>query len=358
MFDKYFPQNIEFSWEQAAASAVALTIVLLVAFVLHRVLFAILRRISTMSSTPVDGMVFDRLYRPLRWSFIAIGISLLAAGDKDIAKVWGAVSGFAVPALLGWVTLSVARAFTNALEYRTEISFDPVAARSRRTRISILSRTATFAIILITTGLMLFSIPAVREVGVTLMASAGLAALAIGAAAQPALKSLIAGLQVAITEPLRLGDLVVVEGHTGRVEEIRMSFVIVRTWDERAVVVPTSSFLDQSFENWSRQNERLTGPVYLHLDPATDVEPIRKEFEHFVASQELWDERTATMLMTEAHPESIELRLAVSSQTIGDLFALRCAVREHMIAWLRKEMPDALIRHRLEVETANLRAGK
>ncbi len=358
MFDKYLPQNIVFSWEQAAASAIALTIVLLAALVLHRMLFAVLRRISAMSSTPVDGMVFDRLYGPLRWSLIAIGISLLSARDDDIAMFWGAIAGFVVPALLGWVTYSVAKAFANALEYRTEISLDPVASRSHRTRISILSRTATFAIILVTTGLMLFSIPAVREVGVTLMASAGLAALAIGAAAQPALKSLIAGLQMAITEPLRLGDLVVVEGHTGRVEEIRMSFVIVRTWDERAIVVPTASFLDQSFENWSRQNEMLTGPVYLHLDPATEVEPIRKEFERFVAGHQLWDGRTASVLMTEAHPESIELRLAVSSQTIGDLFSLRCELREHMIAWLRKELPDALIRHRLEVEGANQRAAR
>ena len=356
MFDKYFPKNLEFSWEQAAASAIALAIVLLIAVVLHRVLFAILHRISKMSSTPVDGMVFDRLHKPLGWSFVAIGISALSARDSDIALIWSAISGFVVPALLGWVTLSIAKAFTEALEYRTDITSDPVAARSRKTRISILSRTATFAIVLVTTGLMLFSIPAVREIGVTLMASAGLAALALGAAAQPALKSLIAGLQMAITEPLRLGDLVVVEGHTGRIEEIRMSFVIVRTWDERAIVVPTSSFLDQSFENWSRQNERLTGPVFLHLDPATDIEPVRKEFEHFLENNDLWDERTASLLMTEAYPESIELRLAVSSQTIGDLFALRCAVREHMIAWLRKEMPDALIRHRLEVEAANQRA--
>lgn len=358
MFDKYFPQNLEFSWEQAAASAIALAIVLLVALILHRALFSVLRRISKMSSTPVDGMVFDRLYRPLRWSFMAIAVSILAARDTDISMGWGAVSGFVVPALLGWVTLSIARAFADALEYRTEVSTDPVAARSRKTRIAILSRAATFAIILVTTGLMLFSIPAVREIGVTLMASAGLAALAVGAAAQPALRSLIAGMQMAITEPLRLGDLVVVGGHTGRVEEIRMSFVIVRTWDERAIVVPTANFLDESFENWSRQSEMLTGPVFLHLDPAADIEPIRKEFMRFLDTQELWDERTGTLLMTEAHPESIELRLAVSAQTIAELFALRCAVREHMIGWLRKEMPDALIRHRLEVDTANQRAAR
>jgi len=355
MFDKYVPTNLEFSWEQAAATAIALVIVCTAALLLHRLLFGIMRRLSKMSSTPIDGMVLDRLYRPLRWSFVAVSISILAVRDADVGMVWDGLSSFVVPALLGWVTLSIMRAFADALEYRTDISTDPVAARSRKTRISILSRTATFAIIMVTTGLMLFSIPAVREIGVTLLASAGLAALALGAAAQPALKSLIAGMQMAITEPLRLGDLVVIEGHTGRVEEIRMSFVIVRTWDERAIVVPTANFLDHSFENWSRQSEMLTGPVFLRLDPATEIDPIRAEFERFVHGQDLWDQRTATLLMTEAYPESIELRLAVSAQTIGELFALRCAVREHMIEWLRKEMPDALIRHRLEVEAANQR---
>ena len=127
-----------------------------------------------------------------------------------------------------------------------------------------------------------------------------------GAAAQPALKSLIAGLQMAITEPLRIGDLVVIDGFSGRVEEIRMSFVVVRTWDERAVIVPTSRFLDNSFENWTRTSEMLTGPVFLQLDPAAEVAPIRAEFERFLAAQPEWDKRTGTLYVTEARPGSIE----------------------------------------------------
>ena len=204
---------------------------------------------------------------------------------------------------------------------------------------------------------MLLGVPGVRDVGTTLLASAGLAALAVGAAAQPALKSLIAGLQMAITEPLRLGDMVVIDGHTGRVEKIKMSFIVIRTWDERAVIVPTASVLESSFENWSRRNESLTGAVYLHLDPMTEIEPIRAEFERLVQGHELWDQRTVALLMTEAHPESIELRMSVSAATIGDLWNLRCAIREHMLGWLRTEMPDALIRHRLEVEAANERVA-
>lgn len=181
-------------------------------------------------------------------------------------------------------------------------------------------------------------------------------ALAVGAAAQPALKSLIAGLQMALTQPLRLGDMIKVDGESGRVEEIRMSFVTVRTWDERLLIVPTSRFLDESFENWSRVSERLTGPVFLHLDPATEIAPVRAEFERFVAAQAEWDQRTAELVMTEARPESIELRMSVSAATIGDLWTLRAKIREHMLDWLRRESPGALIRHRLEVEAANQRS--
>ena len=223
---------------------------------------------------------------------------------------------------------------------------------------AVLSRIATFAIVVITVGLMLFSIPSVRTIGTTMLASAGIAALAIGAAAQPALKSLIAGIQVALTEPMRIGDLVKVDGEAGRVEEIRMSFVTVRTWDERLIIVPTSRFLDESFENWSRSNEELTGPVFLHLDPIANVTPIRAEFERFVSEHQLFDGRNLALLMTEAYPESVELRLTMSAATIADLWTLRCETREHMLEWLRENQPDALIRHRLEVPNGHPKAGE
>ena len=358
MFDKYDPRSWSIEWEQAALAALAAALAVAAALVLHRVLFSILARWARHTPTEADGIVYERLRRPARWAMAAIAIVLVARSEPLVARVWDAISPFVSSALVGWIAYSLVRALADTVEHRAETSPDPVAARSHRTRIAILSRTLTFIIVFVTVALMLFQLPGVREVGATLLASAGLAALAVGAAAQPALKSLIAGLQMALTEPLRIGDLVVVDGHTGRVEEIRMSFVVVRIWDERAVIVPTSRFLDQSFENWSRISERLTGPVFLHLDPATDVDPIRQEFLRFVGTQELWDRRTASLLMTEAHPESIELRMAVSASTIGDLFDLRCAVREHMIGWLQREMPGALIRHRLEVEAANTRVAK
>ncbi len=352
MFASLNPAAWSIAWDKIGTAALLAVAAVVAAWLVHRIVFAVAGRIAALSAAPVDELLLQRIRRPALWAFIAIALTLVAESNATVAASWGPIARIARPAILGWIAFCLVKAFTAAMEFRLETVEDPIANRSRKTRIAILSRTATFAIVLITVGLMLLGIPGVRDIGVTVMASAGLAALAVGAAAQPALKSLIAGLQMALTEPLRIGDLVVVDGHTGRVEEIRMSFVIVRTWDERAVIVPTSRFLDQSFENWSRTNEMLTGPVFLHLNPATKVAPIRVEFLRFVGAHPLWDGRTASLLMTESRTETIELRLAMSARTIGDLFDLRCAVREHMIEWLRSEMPEALIRQRIEIEPA------
>ena len=347
MLERYDPRRWQFTPGEALDVAIGLAVPTLLALVVHWLAFAVLRRVARVSRTQFDNAIIAAVCGPARWALIAIAIAIAGQVDPLLGRGWALAANYLVPALLGWVAHALVDGFTTGLEREAEACEDPTAMRARRTRVAILGRTAKAAILVITVSLILFNIPGVRQIGVTLMASAGLAALAVGAAAQPALKSLIAGLQMALTQPLRLGDMIKIEGQAGRVEEIRWSFVTVRTWDERLLVVPTSRFLDGSFENWSRVSERLTGPVYLHLDPATDIAPIRDEFERFVAAQQEWDRRSATLLMTEARPESVELRLSVSAGTIGDLWTLRCKLREHMLDWLRQEMPDALIRHRL-----------
>ncbi|TRD11561.1 mechanosensitive ion channel [Erythrobacter insulae] len=362
MFNDINPANWDIDWNlflyDAAISALVMLVSVILAYIAYRIVFSVVNRITHMSDNDIDDLLIDRIRAPIKWSFIAIGVTIAAQADEQLGLLWEPFAQFLRPALLGWIAYNVVRAFTAGFEARMEVHQDPVAMRSRKTRIAVLSRVATIAIIVITIGLMLFSIPSVQSIGTTMLASAGLAALAIGAAAQPALKSLISGLQIAMTEPMRLGDLVKVDGEVGRVEQMKMSFVTVRTWDERVIIVPTSRFLDESFENWSRSNEQLTGPVMLHLDPATQIAPIRAEFERFVDAHELFDGRNRAMLMTEAYPESIEMRLSMSANTIAELFALRCATREHMLDWLRENMPDALIRHRLEVPGGHPKAGE
>ncbi|WP_407875233.1 mechanosensitive ion channel family protein [Qipengyuania nanhaisediminis] len=342
----------------AANTALIVFVAVAVSYIAYRLVFAMVNRFTHLSEYGLDDHVIRRVRSPIKWSFIAIGITVAAQYDPVLRSVWEPLGQFLRPALLGWIAYNIIRGVTAALEAQMQLQGDPVSMRSRKTRIAVLSRVATVTIVVLTVGLMLFAIPSVQAIGTTMLASAGLAALAIGAAAQPALKSLIAGLQVALTEPMRIGDQVKVDGDVGRVEEIHMSYVTLRTWDERVIIVPTARFLEDSFENWSRSDEQLTGPVFLHLDPAADVEPIRQEFIRFVTAHELFDGRNVSALLTEAYPESIALRLTVSAKTIGELWTLRCDTREHMVAWLRENQPDALIRHRLEVPGGHEKAGE
>ena len=229
-------------WAWGAGLAL-LAAVLGIAFglLLHRLLFDLLRRLARSNETQSDDIIVEALARPARWALATLGLVIAARHTPALGNLWQAIGGLVMPLLLGWIAFSLVKGFAEAMMLHAETAEDVAAARSRRTRVAILSRTALTVIVIVTVGLMLIDIPGVRDIGVTLMASAGLAALAVGAAAQPALKSLIAGLQMAITEPLRIGDLVVVDGHTGRVEEIRMSFVTVRTWDERVMAAASGS---------------------------------------------------------------------------------------------------------------------
>lgn len=327
---------------QATGAAIAAGVAVLAALTVHLALFAVLARLTRLSHLESDGLVVDRLRQPLRWSLVAVAISLAGETHPVLAHLWESVARFVVPALLGWVAFSLVKAFAVAMDSRAELASDELAARSRRTRIAILSRTLGFVIVFVTVALMLLGIPGVRNVGVTLMASAGLAGLAVGAAAQPALKSLIAGIQMALTEPIRIGDLVVIDGESGRVEDIRMTYVVVRTGDERRLIVPTIKFLDTTFQNWTRVAGGITGAVVLPIVPGHEIAPIRAAFKAALATRAEWDGRTAELQVFEVRVDAIELRLMMSAADPAALVRLRLAMREAMLEWLRVEMPDAL----------------
>jgi hypothetical protein len=163
----------------------------------------------------------------------------------------------------------------------------------------------------------------------------------VGAAAQPALKSLIAGLQIAVTEPIRIGDFVVVDGERGRVEDIRLSYVVVRTGDERRLIVPTVKFLDTTFQNWTRVEGNM-GAVLLPVKPGFAIAPIRSAYLAALARDEDWDQRHAELLVSEARVGSVELKLLMTAAGPAELARLQAAMREAMLEWLRVEQPDAL----------------
>jgi small-conductance mechanosensitive channel len=327
---------------RATEAAIGAGVATVIALAVHFVLFALLGRVRTLSQVKTDELVLERLRQPSRWSLIAIAISLAAETHPAIGELWNSVARFVVPALLGWVAFALVKAFAIAMESRVDLSVEELAARSRRTRIAILSRTAGFVIVFVTVALMLLGIPGVRNVGVTLMASAGLAGLAVGAAAQPALKSLIAGIQMALTEPIRIGDFVLIEGEGGRIEDIHTTYVVIRTDDDRRLIVPTAKFLDTTFQNWTRVVSGLTGTVTLPIVPGHEIAPIRAGFEALLEQQPDWDRRVGALQVSDVKVDAVELKLVLSAANPAALGRLRLAMREAMVEWLRLECPDAL----------------
>ena len=330
--------NLEALAQAALYAGIGVTVGLLV----HRVAFAVMTRLSAGTESRADDIVVAHLKRPARFALVALGVVLAARETVLLAGIWQKAAGFVMPALVGWIALAIVKGYFEAGCLPTDgAEPDDLPLRRKRTRLTIFSRIATFFIVFITIGLMLLSIPGVREIGVTLMASAGLATLAVGAAAQPALKSLIAGLQMAITEPIRIGDLVTIDNETGRVEDVRATYVIVRTWDERRMIVPSSRFLDVTFTTATRYGSQSTGTVMLYIRPSANIPAIRAAFLDKVAVHPLYDGREASLLVTNSTIDTVELRLVMTSANPGNAFALRADIREAMITWLKEHEPLA-----------------
>lgn len=334
-----------------------------VALLLHRFVMAGLERLSARTASEIDDLIVKRITGPLRWILVAVALSFAQRGVALApwsAALWEQAAGFIVPGLIGWLAIAIIRAMSDVVDVRNDISVaDNLHARRRRTRVAIMTRIAVFGVVFLTICMMLLSIPAIRSVGVTLMASAGLAGLAVGAAAQPALKNLIAGVQLAFTEPIRLDDVVIIGGEWGRIEEIRLTYVVVRIWDDRRLIVPVSKFLEDSFQNWTRSNAQLLGSVFLYVDPAADIERLRAEAERLIAANPRWDKRFWNLRVTDTKPETLEVRILMTAEDASTAFDLRCDMREAMTGFIAREMPEAIVRRRFAaVSRADPSAGQ
>ncbi|MEG3082856.1 mechanosensitive ion channel [Sphingomonas sp. PB2P12] len=338
----------EWVWLESVAVVSAAVLVALIA---HWLTMRIGGHAQRRSTAKTDGLVLARVRRPLRAVFVSVSVAFVARilpMDNDIEDLWKQLLGFLVPALLGWLAVAALRAFQDVVEIRADISVeDNLRARRKRTRAAILGRIGTFFIVFISVCLMLLSVPGIRSIGVTLMASAGIAGLVVGAAAQPALKNLIAGVQMAFTEPIRIDDVLIVDGEWGRVEQINLTFVVIKIWDERRLVVPVSKFLEQSFQNWTRETSQLMGSVFWYLDPSADVPRLREKLGEIVTSNPRWDKRFYNLQVTDVKTDCIELRGLMTAKDAAIAFDLRCDVREALLKYIREDMPEAIPRNRL-----------
>lgn len=222
-------------------------------------------------------------------------------------------------------------------------------ARRIRTQITLVRRVASAVIIVVALGAMLFTFPQVRALGAGLLASAGIAGVVVGIAAQSTLGNLLAGLQLAFSDALRLDDVVVVKGEWGRIEELSLTYVVLRLWDERRLVLPVSYFTTNPFENWTRHSSRVIGHVFIRVDWSVPIEELRTELYHALREHPLWDQKDWAIQVTDTLPNGLlELRALMSAADSASAWDLKCDIREHLVAFVREKYPQALPRFRVE----------
>lgn len=225
---------------------------------------------------------------------------------------------------------------------------DNLEARRIQTQTRVLTRTVSSVITLAGIALMLMTIPAVRQVGASLLASAGVIGLIAGFAARPVLGNLIAGLQIGLTQPIRIDDVVIVESEWGIIEEITGAYVVVRIWDDRRLVVPLQYWVEKPFQNWTRKSSQLTGTVTLWVDYRMPLGPLRDALQAACEASPDWDRRTCLLQVTEAGERAMQLRALVSAANAGQAWDLRCHVREALVDFVQREYPQYLPRLRLD----------
>lgn len=344
------------AWAPGWAIGVGLiAVALAAALALHELLVRAVGRGLKRRSAFTRSLVL-RTRSPGRFALIVLAL----AGAVQVAPFppeqaalahHGLVVAFIV--LIGWATLT-ALDIASALHmrrYRLDVS-DNLLARKHLTQTRILRQAAATLVVVVTAGVALMTVPGVRQLGVSLLAAGGAAGIILGLALQPLLSNIMAGIQIALTQPIRIDDAVIVEGEWGNVEEINSTYVVIRIWDLRRLIVPLKYFLEKPFQNWTRESSDLLGAVMLYVDYQVPVEAIRARLKVILEASRHWDHKVSVVQVTELKERTVEVRILASAASAGAAFDLRCEIREHMITWLREEHPEALPIDRLELRTA------
>lgn len=330
----------------ASAAVTALAVIL----VLHLVVRAFARRWPAAADLARSARLPFRLFVGLLASLAALG-SLRAHGlDND----WWSLGRLGIRVLTiavgAWLVTSVLL-FLEDLglqRYRVDVP-DNRAARQKRTQVLIVRRLTVAVMVVLAIAGILLSFPSVKALGASMLASAGLIGVVAAIAAQSTLGNLLAGVQLAFNDAIRLDDAVIVEGEWGLVEEITLSYVVVRVWDDRRLVLPSTYFTSTPFQNWTRTSSELLGAVEFDLDWRVDTEGMRRELDRVLAQTELWDGRSQVLQVTDAVGGWVRVRVLVTAQDAPMLFDLRCHVREELVRWAREHDRQGLPRQRIEI---------
>ena len=334
------------SWHTWLWPLVTLAAALLAALGVHALLYAVLGRVARQTSSVVDDALVRRTRKPTRVVLPLLAVILVLPVLPLVGRVRQALQhllALAVIAVLAWAVIALTEIVSDvvAAKYPMDVA-DNLHARRLRTQLQLLRRVSGVVVGVVALSLMLMTFPSVRHLGVSLFASAGVAGIVIGMAARPTLANLLAGIQIALTEPIRLDDVVIVNGEWGWIEEINTTYVVVRIWDLRRLVVPLSHFIEQPFQNWTRVTADLLGTVFVYADYRVPVEGVRQELHRILETTDLWDHKAWGLQVTDATERTIQLRALMSASDSSKAWDLRCLVREKLVEFLQREYPESL----------------
>jgi small-conductance mechanosensitive channel len=322
-----------------------LALAAVIAIAVHEILTRLLRRLLD-SRQPYLRSLLNAVSGLTRLAFLIIALVIVlpvAPIDPTAIAVLTRILSLATIALLGWIAVTATHVTGDLYLRRLRLdAADDLLARKHITQVRIMRRVVDTLIVVLTVSAALMTFQSVRQYGVSLFASAGVAGLVVGLAARPMLSNLIAGIQIATTQPIRLDDEVVVENQWGRIEEITSTYVVIKLWDLRRLIVPLSYFIEKPFESWTRESTELIGAVSFHVSYMTPIERLREKALAIVRASPLWDGDVAKLQVNEAKEATLELRVLASARTSGAVADLRTEIREKMITFLQREYPTCL----------------
>jgi small-conductance mechanosensitive channel len=335
----------------------SLAVALAAVTVAFRIGLAVARQVTR--SQPVARVFLDFAAKP-GYAVVTMIAAQAVLQSAPNAVPWIGPSrhgaGLLLIAAFTWLAVRMCSAIAAAVALRHPLTVaDNLNARRIQTQTRVLTRSLASVAALVGVSFALLTFPGVRNIGAGLLASAGVIGLVAGIAAKPIFGNLLAGLQIALSQPIRLDDVVIVEGEFGRIEEIGRAYVVVAVWDQRRLVVPLQYFIEKPFQNWTLASSELLGTVFLWVDYGMPVEPLRIELQRLCEAAPQWDRRICLLQVTDASERSMQLRALVSSADAGSNWDLRCRVREGLIEFVRREYPDYLPRLRAELAGAGTR---
>lgn len=334
-------------------STAVLAVAAFLALIFHRTIMRAVRRLIGPDRVFLQSLI-SRIFGATRFALVLAAIALvlpIVPLASATALLIAEALAISLTLLIGWAALMAIELAGDFYVRRFKIDVaDNLLARKHLTQVRVLRRVAETVVVMITVAVALMGVPQVRQFGVSLIASAGAAGVVVGLAARPILTNLIAGVQIAIAQPIRIGDAVVVENEWGWIEEITGTYVVIQIWDWRRMIVPLSYFLQTPFQNWTRVSAQLIGTVLLWVDYTTPVDQVRRKLEDIVKNSKLWDGRVVNLQVTDACDHSIQLRALASAPDSQRVWDLRCEIREKLIAFLQENYPHALPKQRAELQ--------